>query len=126
MNSNEPSPNPQPQPSPALPPITLHINGNVIPFKNRRKAAIHNRTKKLMTYTEPKIKQHMQEITRSFVSQLSSAIQDGATATGVSPQSAIVSCLPFDDSLAWIPEIIVMAEHVETGKEETIITIKRI
>lgn len=117
---------PERQPSPALPPITLRINGNVIPFKNRKRSGRNPKTGKLMSYTEPKVKAHMREITRSFVSQLSSAIRDAATATGVSPQSAIVSCLPFDDSLAWIPEIILMAEHVETGKEETIVTIKKI
>jgi hypothetical protein len=105
-------------------PVTLAWCGNVIPFKNRKRSGLRNG--KPTSYTEPRVKEHMETMTRSFEFQLLAIIQERATATGCSRQSLIASLLPVDDSLAWIPQIIVTAKHVKTGDEKMVVTIERL
>jgi hypothetical protein len=65
------------------------------------------------------IKKRMEIITRALLSALISESQtiDVETLTGCSPLSWIVSRMPGDDSLQWIPEIHVTCQQVSMGDE---------
>lgn len=106
--------------------IQLEIKGNIIPFKNRKKPGINRATGQPTLYVEAEVREHMNQITASFESQLSVIIQERATATGLPRQSLIVSFLPASDSLKNIPILIIMGKHVKVGEEKTIVKIKKL
>lgn len=105
-------------------PLVLELRGvgNVIPFKNRKRIAGRNRDKLI---TEPRVKEQMEAIIESFVSQLRSALatSDGATLTAAQRRSRIASLLPADDCWTIIPDERATGELCEIGQEGATITL---
>lgn len=78
--------------------------------------------------TDPRKGKHMEAYTQAIESQLRSAFQtiESETPTGLSLPCWIASCVPHDDSVAWLPEIRVTVERVEKGEEGADILIERL
>ncbi len=81
-----------------------------------------------MLITRPDKKRQMDAIIQSIASQLQYAFQTagGETGTGLSLRSWIVSSLPLDDSLSWIPQAGFQVEFVEKDHEGVNILIEQI
>lgn len=111
-------------------PLTLRLRnvGDVIPFKNRKRAIYSERRKQTFLITEPDVKRQMNAITDSFVAILDSALRTagGATWTDAQRRSWIVSCLPDDDCWTCIPDQRQTGEVVPMGEEGCDITLERI
>ena len=81
--------------------VQLTFNKSVIPFKNRKRIFRGH------LVTEPKVKQHMEEMADGFLSQLRSVLEtgDAATWTDAQRRSWIHSNLPADDCWTCIPHL---------------------
>lgn len=102
--------------------VKLVIKGSHIPsFKNRKRVA-----KGGGIFTEKKVKDRMDAIIQSFVSQLlcETATIERAMPMDSSRLSSMLSSLPADDSKKWIPEIHIYSEQVEAGNEGAEIVIE--
>jgi len=119
MTSNESLPAPNTQK-----PVKLVIRGSHIPsFKNRKRVS-----KNGGVFTDEKVKERMDAIIQSFVSQL---LCETATIERVTPMdnsrlSLMLLLLPGDDSKKWIPEIHIYSEKVKIGEEGAEIIIEKI
>lgn len=84
--------------------------------------------KRPLLITKPEYQQEMEQIIRSFVSQLQSAGQTaaGQTCPESSTRSWIASSVPADDAWTWIREIEIKGELCEPGEEGASITITRL
>lgn len=130
MNSANSSPTPATISLPATPPIRLRVRGlgNVIPFKNRKRAVVAKDKQSAFLVTESHVQKQMQAITDGFVSQLVSALQtvSGGTWTAAQQRSWIVSSLPADDCWSCIPRQVINGDLVPLGEEGADLLIERI
>lgn len=104
--------------------VKLVIKGSHIPsFKNRKRVS-----KSGGVFTDEKVKERMDAIIQSFVSQLlcETATIERGTQMDSSRLSLMLSLLPGDDSKKWIPEIHIYSRKVEIGEEGAEIIIERI
>ncbi len=103
--------------------IVLEVQGlgHVPSFKNTKMLT------KGRLITEPRKRKWMDQCTRSFASQLWSALvtAEDATSTGRRPPCWTAS-LPLDDSWQWIPEIKVLARKVKRGDEGATVLVERL
>lgn len=101
--------------------IELKIEGlgHVPSFKNNKRAILDSATGRMRTMTDAKTQAWMKRAILALESQLRSALATDATAmaTGPIPLSRIVSSLPLDDCLAWIPVHCVSVRTVSKGEE---------
>lgn len=105
-------------------PIKIHIRalGSITSFKNSKMLS------RGRLITDPTKQKKMDGYTRAIESQLRSAYQTagGATETGLSLPSWIAACWPADDSVDWLPEIVVRVERVGNGEEGADIQVERL
>jgi hypothetical protein len=101
--------------------------GEIPSFKNKKQIG-RSFKKKAVLFTKPKVKQQMERITRAIECRLRSSFLTVGIAMGTEciPLSRIVSSLPLDDSLAWIPEHSVNWRRVNKGEEGFELTIEKI
>ena len=118
----------------AIPPvassrIVLEIQGmgHVPAFKNKKRA-IHTKSGKMRTLTDPETKKWMVRCETSLEFQLCSAFRIGEdeTLTGPQARSLIASALPEDDCWSCVPELNLKAEKCNLGEEGATIIIERI
>lgn len=104
--------------------IVLKIQGvgEIPSFKNSKMIA------RGRLITDPRKQKIMERITRSFEFQLRSLSQTTEAGTGTAhiPPSKIVSFMPLDDSLDWIPEHSVKLQRVSKEQAGAIVTIERL
>lgn len=112
-------------------PVTLDVRGNVPSFKNCKRVIARTPKgvplERPILITKPEVQERMEEITESFVLQLSSAWQtaEGKTLTGPSQRSLIASSVPDDDCWTRIP-ILHVSAVLDPGNEGVEITIERL
>jgi hypothetical protein len=108
--------------------IELKIQGvgEIPSFKNSKMIARIKGRPALIT--DPRKQNVMEAIIRSIESQLPSSLPTFVTVTGteLTLRSKIVSFMPLDDSLKWIPEHSVRIRRVAKGREGAEITIERL
>lgn len=113
--------------NPSSTPIVIEITGlgHVPSFKNSKQLFIRNGKPRMAT--KPAYKKWMARCIRLIEFTLLSRfrIAAGAMLTGDSLPSWTASSVPFDDSVDWIPEILVTVERVPKGEEGATITIER-
>jgi hypothetical protein len=99
--------------------VAVRNQGHVPSFKNKKRVARNRSTGKSFLMTRKDIKQWMTRCIQSFVSQFTclSVIGDEGTPTAPPPRCLIVSSLPLDDSVQWIPEIVIKTKQVHKGQE---------
>lgn len=116
--------------SPSKGSLTLIIRGLVPAFKNRKRAVIQNRLSKAgkpmaKSVTEPEVKERMQEIVSSIVSQLYSIYP--TTGEGTSAEClkrCWTALLPPDDCWTVISDEGARGRKCEPGEERVEITIE--
>lgn len=105
-------------------PLVLHIQGlgHITSFKNSKMVA----RGRLMT--APIKQRQMESYILSIESQLRSMYQTSADGmqTGRSLASWIASSVPLDDSIQWVPTIVIQAQQVPKGLEGASIVIERL
>lgn len=102
--------------------------GHIVSFKNTKQIAFNRKTKRNFIMTNPRKKEQMEGIIRSFVSQLRGAFPIAERGTdGEWPKpSQIASFAPLDDSLDWTLPGEQHLERVQKGEEGAIIKVERI
>ena len=103
--------------------IVLRLTGSRIPSLKNSKRVVNNHL-----ITEPRVKKWMTKAIRDIELQLLCAYRTPADATPTTPslRSWIVSSMPLDDSISWIPELSIKVQWVEKGLEGAIIEITRL
>lgn len=102
--------------------------GHVPSFKNAKRVAVNHITKRPFLATRKDVKKWMTKCIHNFELQLFCASQTTAGVTLMGPQlrSLIVSSLPHDDSVSWIPVIHASVVKVDRTEEGATIIIEKI
>lgn len=104
-------------------PLLLHIReGHITSFKNSKMLS------RGRLITDPTKQKKMEAYTRAIESQLRSLYQTTVEGMQTVPSLAswIRSSVPLDDSIQWVPEIVIKVHRVSKGQEGANLEIERI